>query len=91
MPEDVKHERFARLVDVINTSAAEKNKAMEGRICDVLVEGPSKHGQEGMMSGRTSGFKLVDFPGNMTKEGQIVKVRITEGKTFSLRGEIAES
>jgi tRNA-2-methylthio-N6-dimethylallyladenosine synthase len=91
VPEDVKHERFARLVDVINTSAAEKNKAMEGRICDVLVEGRSKHGQEGMMSGRTSGFKLVDFPGNMTKEGQIVKVRITEGKTFSLRGEIAES
>jgi tRNA-2-methylthio-N6-dimethylallyladenosine synthase len=44
-----------------------------------------------MMSGRTSGFKLVDFPGNMTQEGQIVKVRITEGKTFSLRGEIAES
>ncbi|MEE1169092.1 MAG: tRNA (N6-isopentenyl adenosine(37)-C2)-methylthiotransferase MiaB, partial [Anaerovoracaceae bacterium] len=103
VPEDVKHERFARLVDVINTSAAEKNKAMEGRICDVLVEGPSKHSpakgektEEGacdtvMMSGRTSGFKLVDFPGNMTKEGQIVKVRITEGKTFSLRGEIAES
>jgi tRNA-2-methylthio-N6-dimethylallyladenosine synthase len=88
VPEDIKHKRFTRLVDVVNESAAKRNKAMEGRICDVLVEGPSKHGQDGMMSGRTGSFKLVDFPCDRSMEGQIVKVRITEGKTFSLRGEM---
>lgn len=98
IPEDVKHERFSRLVDVINASAAEKNKAMEGKVCDVLVEGPAKHGDPNMLCGRTEGFKLVDFPAGSGGEnediagqlvGKIVKVKITEGKTFSLRGEIA--
>lgn len=90
IPEEVKHRRFARLVDVINESAAAKNKAMEGKICDVLVEGPAKHGKEEMMCGRTDGFKLVDFPAGEELTGKIVKVRITEGKTFSLRGELCE-
>ena len=90
VPEDVKHERFSRLVEVINASAAQKNKAMEGRICDVLVEGPAKHGDPNMLCGRTEGFKLVDFPAPDSQLiGKTVKVRITQGKTFSLRGEIA--
>lgn len=90
VPEEVKHERFTRLVDVVNESAAAGNAAMVGKVCDVLVEGSSKHGQEGMLCGRTSGFKLVDFPGDESITGSIVKVEITEGKTFSLRGQIAE-
>ena len=89
IPEDVKHERFGRLVDVINRSAAEKNAAMKGKVCDVLVEGKSKNG-EGTMQGRTDGFKLVDFPADESLEGEIVKVEITEGKTFSLRGRLSE-
>ena len=89
IPEDVKHERFGRLVDVINRSAAEKNAAMKGKVCDVLVEGKSKNG-EGIMQGRTDGFKLVDFPADESLEGEIVKVEITEGKTFSLRGRLSE-
>ena len=87
IPEDVKHERFGRLVDVINAGAAEKNAAMEGRVCDVLVEGPARAG-DGVMQGRTDGFKLVDFQGESTLAGSIVKVEITEGKTFSLRGRL---
>ena len=87
IPEDVKHERFGRLVEVINASAAEKNAAMEGRICDVLVEGASRNG-EGMVQGRTDGFKLVDFEGDESLTGTIVRVEITEGRTFSLKGRI---
>lgn len=89
VPEEVKHARFARLVDVINASAAKKNAAMVGRTCDVLVEGESKHGQPGMLCGRTSGFKLVDFPGDISLVGGLTKIEITEGKTFSLRGKPA--
>lgn len=83
--EEVKHRRFTRLVDAVNTSAAKKNSEMEGKICKILVEGRSKHGDESMC-GRTSGFKQVDFQGDDSMIGKIVEVKITSGKTFSLRG-----
>lgn len=83
--EEVKHRRFTRLVDAVNTSAAKKNSEMEGKICKILVEGRSKHGDESMC-GRTSGFKQVDFQGDDSMIGKIVEVKITSGKTFSLKG-----
>ena len=89
IPEDVKHRRFNRLVDAINSGSAEKNAAYVGRIEKVLVEGRSKK-DENTLTGRTEGFKLVDFPGDSSYIGRIVDVEITEGKTFSLRGRIVE-
>lgn len=83
--EEVKHRRFTRLVDAVNTSAAKKNSEMEGKICKILVEGRSKHGDESMC-GRTSGFKQVDFQGDDSMIGKIVEVKITSGTTFSLKG-----
>lgn len=89
IPEEIKHDRFNRLVDLINSGSAAKNAAYEGRIEKVLVEGPSKKDQE-TLTGRTEGFKLVDFSGDNKIIGQIVDVEITEGKTFSLKGKIIE-
>ncbi len=87
IPEDIKHDRFNRMVDLINRISAEKNAAMEGRVEDVLVEGASKNSADAL-SGRTDGFKLVNFRGDRSLIGQIVPVRITKGKTFSLEGEL---
>ena len=42
IPEEVKHERFNRLVDVINRISAEKNAAYVGRVEKVLVDGRPK-------------------------------------------------
>lgn len=89
VPEDVKHERFRRLVDVINGSSAEKNAARTGKVEKVLVEGESKK-QSGVLTGRTEDFKTVDFIGAAALVGAIVPVKITEGKTFSLTGEITD-
>ena len=89
IPDDVMHERFDRLVDAIDTISAEKNKAYEGRIETVLVEGPSKRNSL-TMAGRTDGFKLVNFPADRDLTGQFVRVKITKGKTFSLEGELAD-
>ncbi len=89
IPEEVKHERFNRLVDVINRGSAEKNAAYKGCIEKVLVEGESKK-NENTLTGRTQGFKLVDLEGDRSFIGQIVDVEITEGKTFSLKGKIKE-
>lgn len=83
IPEDVKHERFNRLVDLINSISAEKNACYAGRIEKVLVEGPSKTNSK-TFTGRTDGFKLVNFEGTPEMVGEIVQVEITEGKTFSL-------
>lgn len=87
VPESVKHERFNRLVDLLNEIALEKNKACEGRVLRVLVEGPSKTDAK-TFTGRTESAKIVNFKGSSDLEGQIILVKITEGKTFSLFGEI---
>lgn len=87
IPEEIKHERFNRLVDLINEGSAAKNAAYVGRIEKVLVEGVSKKNDE-TLTGRTDGFKLVDFEGPKELIGQMVDVEITEGKTFSLSGRL---
>ncbi len=85
IPEDVKHERFERLVEAVNAVSASKNAAYVGRVEKVLVEGKSKR-DDRTLTGRTEGFKLVDFEGDESLIGSITDVEITEGKTFSLRG-----
>lgn len=89
IPELVKHERFNRLLDIMNNGSAMKNAAYVGRVEKVLVDGLSKKDDK-IYSGRTEGFKLVDFTAdeNAGEEliGQIVEVEITDSNTFSLRG-----
>jgi tRNA-2-methylthio-N6-dimethylallyladenosine synthase len=85
IPEVLKHQRFNRLVEIINHYAAIKNQAYVGRVVSVLVDGPSKTDGT-MLTGRTEEFKVVDFPDGGQKIGDIVNVEITQGKTFSLRG-----
>ena len=89
IPEEIKHERFNRLVDVINCISAEKNAAYVGKIEKVLVDGPSKTGSQ-TYNGRTETFKLVNFRGTPDMIGQIVNVEITSANTFSLEGRISE-
>ncbi|MEY8295486.1 MAG: tRNA (N6-isopentenyl adenosine(37)-C2)-methylthiotransferase MiaB [Emergencia timonensis] len=89
VPEEVKHERFNRLVDLINAISAEKNGEYAGRVERVLVEGASKTNSK-TFSGRTDGFKLVNFEGTKDMVGNLVDVEIIEGKTFSLDGRIVK-
>ena len=87
IPENIKHDRFDRLVDEVNRCSAKKNSEYLGRIVTVMVDGPSKN-DAGAWSGRTDTFKLVNFTSEEPlTEGQMVSVRITETKTFSLDGE----
>ncbi|XVG95135.1 tRNA (N6-isopentenyl adenosine(37)-C2)-methylthiotransferase MiaB [Eubacteriales bacterium KG127] len=90
--EEVKHERFNRLVEAINRISAEKNDLYKDRICKVLVDSYSKT-SDAALSGRTDGFKLVNIPLNKGGEresliGKLIDVKIVEAKTFSLEGEI---
>ena len=73
-----------------NAIALEENQALEGTTHRVLVEGPSAH-DAGVVCGRTSGFKMVNFAGPSTLAGTVVPVTILRGFTNSLRGELSGS
>ncbi|MBE6020880.1 MAG: tRNA (N6-isopentenyl adenosine(37)-C2)-methylthiotransferase MiaB [Clostridiales bacterium] len=87
IPEEVKHERFNRMRDILDAGMADNNKKYEGRIEKVLVEGSSKTNIK-TLTGRTESMKIVNFYGSRDMIGKIVEVRITEGKTYSLVGEV---
>ena len=86
IPDDIKHERFNRLVETVNSICAEINQEYENKIVEVLVEGVSKT-DDTKLTGRTNNGKLVNFKGNKNSVGKIVKVKITKPKSFSLEGE----
>ena len=56
----------------------------------VLVDGTSKK-DDTMLTGYTRHQKLVNFKGNPKDIGKIIKVKITEAKTWALKGEAIES
>ncbi|MDD3383328.1 MAG: tRNA (N6-isopentenyl adenosine(37)-C2)-methylthiotransferase MiaB [Bacilli bacterium] len=81
-----KHERFNRLLDIVNKHALDRNKEYEGKILKVLVEGPSKRNPN-IFSGYSENNKLVNFVGNPNMISKIVKVKIKKAKSFTLEGE----
>jgi len=83
-PDELKG-RFARLVAEVNKSALEFAKRKEGLVLEVLVEGVGKNG---ILNGRTDDNSLVHFEGCLGLIGQYVNVKIIEGKTFYLSGEL---
>ncbi|MCT4618739.1 MAG: tRNA (N6-isopentenyl adenosine(37)-C2)-methylthiotransferase MiaB [Marinisporobacter sp.] len=89
VPDRIKHERFERLLAVLNPIVAEKNSQFKDKIVEVLVEGYSKTDKTKFM-GRTRTSKLVNFTGPESCIGKLVKVKITEPRTFSLNGEFIE-
>lgn len=83
---DVKQRRLQELNDCWNHHANEKNKAYLGSVVRVLVDGMSKKNDH-VYSGYTETNKLVNFTADAAAPGDIVDVRITACKTFSLDGE----
>lgn len=86
LSEEVKHERFNRLVALVNDISAKKNREYYNKIVEVLVEGTSKNDENKLM-GRTRTGKLVNFEGSKENIGNLVKVKITKAQSFSLYGE----
>lgn len=89
IPEDVKHERFNRVLSKVNEILAEINKSYEGKTVEVLIEGKSKT-DDTKFAGRTRQNKLVNFSVKNPSDdllGKIRNVKITEATKFSLLGE----
>jgi tRNA-2-methylthio-N6-dimethylallyladenosine synthase len=63
-----------------------RNKDLEGKIKEVLIEGKSKRKTE--LTGRTGTNKIVNFTSDIHKVGELVNVKIKHGFINSLQGEI---
>ena len=83
-----KEERLQRLNKVMNKYFLESNKKMVGEVVKVLVEGKSS--KEGNLFGYTETNKLINFEADDKHIGSIIKVKVTDAKTWSLDGEIYE-
>jgi tRNA-2-methylthio-N6-dimethylallyladenosine synthase len=89
-PAEVK-DRYSRLRTVIERSALQRHRAREGRVEEVVVEGPSKTDAL-RLTGRTGQNKLVHVPKpeGPLRPGSYATVRILEGRTQYLLGELVE-
>ncbi len=79
-----KEKRLYKLNETVNKYFLESNQRMVGKVVDVLVDGVSE--KEGMLCGYTDNNKLINFTGDESLIGKIVKVEVTEAKTWSLDG-----
>ena len=83
-----KEQRLYRLNELINKYSKEANTRILNKVENVLIEGKST--KEGNLFGYTETNKLVNFPGDKSLIGKILKVKIIDAKSFSLDGEIVE-
>lgn len=89
VPHAEKIERLNRLIAVQNRISLEKNEALVGRTFEVLVEGPSDHG-DGLFTGYTRENKTCHLPGHPGLIGRTVRVRATRGAQWGFFGEPLE-
>lgn len=87
VPVEVKKERLQILNQKVNHYMHERNLRFLNKEVLVLVDGPSKKNPE-VLSGYSEHNKLVNFIGSDDLIGKIVKIKITEVKSFSMKGEL---
>ena len=86
VPDEVKTERLNRMIALQNELSLASNRRDVGHEFDVLVEGVSKRSSEELF-GRTSQNKVVVFARGNRKAGDMVRVRVTDASSATLRGE----
>ena len=87
VPEAIKHERFTRLKELVESQIELNNKKFVGTKQKVLVEGKSKT-NENMLTGRTDTNKVVNFEGPDELIGKMVDLKIASEHMWYLKGEI---
>ena len=87
VPDEIKHKRFNRLKELVESQIEENNQKYVGTIQKVLVEGESKNNRE-LLTGRTDSNKVVIFEGDKSLIGQMVNLKIVSEHMWYLKGEI---
>ena len=87
VPEEIKHSRFDRLKELVESQIAENNQKYVGTLQRVLVEGPSKNNPD-LLTGRTDSNKVVNFEGTPDLKDKIIDLKIVSEHMWYLKGEI---
>lgn len=82
-----KEQRLYKLNKLINDYSLEANQKYVNKVVPVLIQGISEK-DDTKMYGYTDTMKLVNVVGNKNLIGQIVNVKITDAKSFSLNGKV---
>lgn len=84
-----KNKRLQQLNELVNKYSKLANDKYLNKVVPVLIEGYSEKDNNYLM-GYTDTMKLVNVKGSSEHIGQIINVKITEVKTWSMNGEIVE-
>ena len=86
VPEEVKGRRLQELIDLQVELSHESNRRDVGKTFEVLVEGTSKKKADELF-GRSSQNKVIVFPDNGAKAGDLVRVAVRGCTSATLIGE----
>ena len=87
IPEEIKHERFNKLKELVEKQIEENNNKYIGTVQKILIDGTSKTNKN-TLSGRTDSNKIVVIEADNKYINQIVNVKITENCIWYLKGKI---
>lgn len=91
VPEPVKAARLSRVLELQRALSLQRNRAVVGRVVEVLVDRGLSKRDSGLAAGRTRQNKIVHFQGGELEEGQLVNVEITEATSHHLKGVLIAS
>lgn len=89
IPDDVKGRRLSEVIALQRGISLAINLKLAGKEEEVMVTGLGR--ERGQLTGRTPGFKIVNFSGSPELIGSLVRVMITGTGPVSLRGELTGS
>ncbi len=84
--EPVKASRLSRVLEVQNRLSLERNRALVGRVVEVLTDRALSKRDSSLGAGRTRQNKIVHFRGEMVEEGTFGMVEIIEATSHHLKG-----
>lgn len=86
-PIEEKENRLYKLNELVNSYSLMNNKKLIGKTVNVLILGLSDKDKT-KVYGHTDTMKTVKVSGALDKIGQIIKVEITDAKSFAMEGKI---
>ncbi len=89
VPEDTKGKRLENVLELQESITSKKNKELEGKTLEILIEGKSKTNPH-RLTGRTRTNKIVNLEGDEALKGRLVNVLIIEAKQHSLCGRLID-
>jgi len=86
---DIKEARLGRILTLQRKITRAKNESLVGQTGEILVTGPDRKGSGGFM-GRLPDNRIVNFAGNASMLGAILRVQLTRALANSMEGKVLD-